>query len=74
MWPDPATDPRPTPIRSSQLPTNPNSCRSGLWLTGVYQEDSPSKRTSDDSFPRLTQDNEIPTLTDGPSISAVPRS
>ena len=41
-------DPRPTRPGSSQLPTNPNSCRSGHALTGVYQEDSTSKRTLDD--------------------------
>ena len=48
MWPGPKPDSRPTRPRSSQLPTNPNSCRTGPALTGVYQEDSPSKRTSGD--------------------------
>ena len=54
-------DPKPTRPRSSHLPTNPNSCRSGCRPTGVYQEDSPSKRPSGDPSPSAMKDNETPT-------------
>ncbi len=74
MWPGPATAPRPTQCRSSQLPTNPNSCRSGRGANRRISAGFTVEANLGQPLPSAHARQRDPDLTDGPSISATPQA
>ena len=70
MWPGPATAPRPTCRRSSQLPTNPNSCRSGRRANRRISAGFTVEANLGRLLPSAHARQRDPHLTDCPSISA----
>ncbi len=69
MWPGPATAPRPTQCRSSQLPTNPNSCRSGRGANRRISGGFTVEANLGQPLPSAHARQRDPDLTGGPSIS-----